>query len=257
MKLGISYNLFDGEELLEKSINQIRNLVDYISVVYQITSNYGNPCDSELVPLLQKLQSQGLIDELVEYTPDLNQGPHFNEVEKRNLGLMLSKNFGCTHHMSMDSDEIYLESEFLNIKDIIERGGYDSSYCQMLTYYKSWEFILDPPEDYYVALIYKIKENSKYVFGANTPVLVDPTRRMSHIAKPLVLNRDTIQMHHGSYIRNDMRKKLTNSSALVNFKNDVERLVNHYDNWVYPNEVLLAGLPSKLHKVKNTNNLLK
>ena len=57
MKLGISYNLFDGEELLEKSINQIRNLVDYISVVYQITSNYGNPCDSELVSLLQKLQS--------------------------------------------------------------------------------------------------------------------------------------------------------------------------------------------------------
>jgi hypothetical protein len=257
MKLGISYNLFDGEELLEKSINQIRNLVDYISVVYQITSNYGNPCDSELIPLLLKLKSEGLIDELVEYTPILNQGPHFNEVEKRNLGLMLSKNFGCSHHMSMDSDEIYLESQFSNLKQIIDRDGYDSSYCQMLTYYKTWEFILDPPEDYYVALIYKIKETSKYVFGANTPVLVDPTRRMSNIAKPLILNRDAVQMHHGSYIRNDIRKKLTNSSALVNFKNDVEKLVNHYDNWVYPNDVLLAGLPSKLHKVKKTNDLSK
>jgi hypothetical protein len=79
---------------------------------------------------------------------------------------------------------------------------------------------------------------------------------MSNIIKPLILNRDTIQMHHGSYIRNNMRKKLTNSSALVNFKNDVERLVNHYDDWVYPNDVLLAGLPSKLHKVKKTNGLL-
>jgi hypothetical protein len=255
MKLGISYNLFDGEELLEKSIKQIRNLVDYVSVVYQITSNYGNSCDSELVPFLQKLHSKGLIDELVEYTPILNQSPHFNEVEKRNLGLTLSKNFGCTHHMSMDSDEIYLESQFLNTKEIIDNGGYDSSYCQMLTYYKTWDFVLDPPEEYYVALIYKIKENSKYVFGANTPVLVDPTRRMSNIAKPLILKRDTIQMHHGSYIRNNMRKKLTNSSALVNFKNDVDQLVDHYDNWEYPNEVLLAGLPSKLHKVKKINNL--
>jgi hypothetical protein len=155
----------------------------------------------------------------------------------------------------MDSDEIYLESEFLNLKKIIDGGGYDSSYCQMLTYYKTWDFILDPPEEYYVALIYKIKENSKYVFGANTPVLVDPTRRMSNIAKPLILKRDTIQMHHGSYIRNNMRKKLTNSSALVNFKNDVDQLVDHYNNWEYPNEVLLAGLPSKLHKVKKINNL--
>ena len=45
MKLGISYNVFDGEELLEKSILCIRDQVDFISVVYQEKSNFGNQCD--------------------------------------------------------------------------------------------------------------------------------------------------------------------------------------------------------------------
>ena len=45
MNLGVSYNVFDGEELLEGSIFQIRNEVDYISVVYQSISNFGHPCD--------------------------------------------------------------------------------------------------------------------------------------------------------------------------------------------------------------------
>ena len=256
MKLGVSYNLFDGEELLESSIKQIRNLVDYVSVVYQTKSNYGNPCSSELISLLQQLKLDGLINELVEYVPVINQGPHFNEVEKRNLGLLLSKKFGCTHHMSMDSDEIYLTSQFLKLKELVSNGQYDSSYCQMLTYYKSWEYILDPPEEYFVSLIYKINENSKYVFGDNSPVLVDPTRRMSNIVKPLILDRNLIQMHHGSFIRNDIRKKFTNSSALVNFKNDVESLINYYNEWVYPNEVYLPGLPSRLHKIKKTDNPL-
>ena len=39
MKLGIAYNLFDGEELLVDSIKSIRNSVDYIIVIYQQVSN--------------------------------------------------------------------------------------------------------------------------------------------------------------------------------------------------------------------------
>ena len=62
MKLGVSYNIFDGEELLEGSIKQIRQHVDHISVVYQVVSNFGNPCNPELVPLLERLKSEGLVD---------------------------------------------------------------------------------------------------------------------------------------------------------------------------------------------------
>lgn len=255
MKLGVSVNLFDGEELLENSIKSIRDNVDYISVVYQIESNFGNPCDEGLVPLLEKLESDGLIDELFLYKPTLNRGGHYNEIRKRNIGLSLSEGVGCTHHMSMDSDEYYKPSEFENLKKLMLEGDFDSSFCQMQTYYKSWEYSLDPPEDYYVSLIFKIKQDTSYVMGAPAPVLVDPTRRISPINKPLILKREEVQMHHGSYIRNDIRTKLTNSSASVNFINDIDRIVNHYDTWEYPNKVLWGGLPSTLHKVKKVENL--
>lgn len=255
MKLGVSYNLFDGEELLEGSIKQIRNEVDYISVVYQTISNFGNPCNNELVDLLNRLKSEGLVDELFEYKPKVNRGGHFNEITKRNIGLSLSQGAGCTHHMSMDSDEYYITEEFKNLKSTIKIGGYDSSFCQMQTYYKSWEYSLDPAEEYYVSLIYEIKNDSSYEMGAPAPVLVDPTRRITPINKPLILKREDLQMHHGSYIRNSIRTKLENSSASVNFSKDIDKIVSHYNNWEFPNKVLWGGLPSTLHNVKKIKNL--
>ena len=250
MKLGVSYNIFDGEELLEGSIIKIREYVDFISVVYQKTSNFGDQCNETLVDLLNNLQGKGLIDEVYEYIPNLKKGGHFNEITKRNIGLSLSRGVNCTHHMSMDSDEYYDGEQFKNLKSLIIDNDCDSSYCQMQTYYKSWEYALDPPEDYYVSLIFKIKPNSDYVMMAPSPVLVDPTRRMSPINKPIVLPRNVIEMHHGSYIRNDIRKKLINSSASLNFKNDIDKLVNHYNEWEYPNKVLWGGSPIKTLNVK-------
>jgi len=253
MKLGISYNLFDGEELLEGSIKQIRNQVDYISVVYQKISNFGNPCNPELLPLLEKLKSEGLIDELFEYSPKINKGGHFNEMQKRNIGLALSQGVNCTHHMSMDSDEYYLSSEFESLKKIIIEGDYDSSYCQMQSYYKSFDYVLDPPETYYVSLIFKIKSDSNFILMAPSPVLVDPTRRMAPNNKPIVLNREKIQMHHMSFVRNDISVKLKNSSANVSFIDKISTITNYYNNWVYPNKVMWAS--GELLNVKKVENL--
>lgn len=254
MKLGVSYNVFDGEELLEGSIKCIRNQVDYISVVYQTISNFGNSCAEELVPLLNRLKSEGLIDELFEYKPKINAGGHYNEITKRNVGLSLSVGVKCTHHMSMDSDEYYSAEQFKFLKEEMINGDYDSSYCQMKTYYKSWKYQLDPPEEYYVSLIYKINQYSLFEMGKYSPVLVDPTRRMD-AGKYRIFKRDEIEMHHGSYIRNNIRTKLLNSSASVNFKNDIEQIVTHYKNWVYPNKALWGGAPSTLHNIKEVKSL--
>ena len=118
MKIGVSYNLFDGEELIENSIKSIRNNVDYISVVYQTISNFGQECDKGLVSLLERLKSEGLVDELFEYHPRINKGGHFNEITKRNIGLSLSEGANCTHHMAMDSDEFYTDTQFKYIKKL-------------------------------------------------------------------------------------------------------------------------------------------
>lgn len=257
MKLGVSYNLFDGEELLEGSIKQIRKAVDYVSVVCQTTSNFGKPCTEELIPLLKKLKKEKLIDEVLLYTPEIARGGHYNEVTKRNIGLQSSLKAGCSHHMSMDCDEYYLSSEFANLKKKFEQGQWDSSYCQMLTYHHSWEYILDPPEDYYVPLIVQIDEHSKYILGSIAPVLVDPTRSIAGLIRPLILSRKEIQMHHGSYIRNNIRTKLENSSASINFNHEIEKLVEHYTHWNYPEKVFCAGLPSTLKTVKRISPFFK
>ena len=248
MKIGVSYNLFDGEELLEGSINCIRKEVDYISVVYQTVSNFGNPCDEGLVPLLEDLKKRGFIDELLVYKPTINKGGHYNEILKRNLGVYLSLGRKCTHHMSMDSDEYYLLDEFKYLKKIILEGDYDSSACMLQTYYKEPIYRLDPPEDYYVSLLYKITNNSNYQLGKRLPVLVDPTRCMEP-GNCKIFKRDEIQMHHLSYIRKDIRKKLQNSSAVVNFKERVDKLVDYHNKWEYPQQALMAGAPDKFYNI--------
>lgn len=212
MKLGVSYNLFDGEELLESSIKSIRSNVDYISVVYQTQSNFGNPCSEELLPLLTRLESEGLIDELFEYRPNVSKGGHYNEIRKRNLGLTLSETAGCTHHMTMDSDELYTDEQLKYVKKIIEDGDYDSSACQMKTYFKDPSYEIRPMNSYYVSLIFKIRQGVEFVFGQQFPVLVDPTRRMdAGVCK--VFTREEVEMYHMSYVRKNIESKLTNSSS--------------------------------------------
>jgi hypothetical protein len=80
MVLGAAYNVFDGEELLEASIRSIRSNVDYIVVVYQTISNFGQPCSPNLIPILENLRKNKLVEDLVRY--DVRS---FNKEERRNL----------------------------------------------------------------------------------------------------------------------------------------------------------------------------
>ena len=229
MKLGVSYNIFDGEELLESSIKSVRDSVDFISVVYQIESNFGNPCNERLVPLLEKLKNNGLIDELFMYKPNVKHGGHRNEITKRNIGLSLSEGVGCTHHMSMDSDEYYIKNELDRLKLEIINGDYDSSFCKMRTYFKDPTYEIRPMNEYYVSLIFKISPNNEFIFGSPSPVLVDPTRRMNSL-KPLILERNKMEMYHMSYVRRDIKSKLTNSSSKGAFK-DVDGFLRMFNDY--------------------------
>lgn len=253
MKLGIAYNVWDGEELLESSIKSVRDNVDYISVVYQTESNFGNPCSEELVSILEDLKDNGLIDELFHYKPKTNKGGHYNEITKRNIGLYLSEGAGCTHHMAMDSDEFYTEEQFNYMKKVMLEGDYDSSACQMTTYYKEPIYRLEPKEEYYVSLLYKIRPGVEYVIGHPFPVLVDPTRRMEP-GNCKVFSRDEIEMHHMSYVRKDIRRKLQNSSASPNFKN-IDRIVDYFNKWEFPQQGLMGGAPDKHYDIVKVDKL--
>jgi hypothetical protein len=247
MKLGASYNLFDGEELLKDSILSIRDNVDYISVVFQIVSNFGNYAKSDITGLLTELTDQGLIDEVVHYSPDLTKHPHENEREKRNIGLQLSLKNGCSHHISMDADEFYDREQFKVAKSIIEDSDFDSSACRLLTYYRNDHTVLDPMEDYFVPFIYRIYKNSLFE-PTEWPVLVDPTRRIIP-GKFHEFTPNWLVMHHFSYVRNNIRSKLENSSAKQNWDQKMMgNLIHHYSQWQPGMDALIA--PGRAYATK-------
>lgn len=250
MILSVSYNLYDGEELLEGSISQIRKNVDYISVVYQNISNFGSKRTS-LEPFLKDLKSRGMIDEFILFVPNLTKSAHKNELKKRNIGLELAKIAGCTHFMSMDTDEFYIPKDFAEAKNKIIAEDVDASYCNMQTYYKSWDYSIYPPEEYFVSFIFKILENRSFK-SCEFELLVDPTRNMVS-EKYYIFDRNEIEMMHGSYIRKNIGAKLNNSSAKKNFRNKINHLINVFENWKFPDKALLAGSEDRYYDVKLSN----
>jgi hypothetical protein len=248
MKLGVSYNIFSGLELLEGSIKCIRPYAKHINVCYQVISNTGIR-KPEIHDFVLWLHKKGLIDSNSFFFPMLTS-PKQNETFKRNMGLQVCRMSGCTHFMSMDSDEYYKGDQLEYVIKDIEKHGYRSTACQMQTYYKSTKYKLDPPESYYVPLIYKI-DGRKFDQGAYTGVKVDPSRKMK--GKMKKYSRKEIEMHHLSYVRDDIRDKLRSASASVNFRDRIEEIADYYDNWEWPMPAYLGGSKKRLHKLNLSN----
>ena len=249
MKLGIAYNLFDGEELLEYSIKSIRDNVDFISVIYQEVSYHGNKCSEDILEFLITLKDRGLIDEVHLFKPNLGLNPSINETNKRNIGLHISRKNDCTHHMSIDTDEFYTDEQFKFMKDTMLNGDYDSGACQHCQYYKDSIYMIKDKENEYVTTIEKIHDFTQYVFAINYPVIVDPTRKTNNI-KYKIFNRFEVEMHHMSYVRKDIKKKLLNSSARVNMTpNQIDIITDTYNNWVYPELAVWGNLKKEVIEI--------
>lgn len=231
MKLGAFYNFFDGEELLEKSILSIRQNVDFVVVIFQQVSNFGNKGNPDNLKLLRRLMKDKTINYYHLYLPDLDLMPVDNEINKRNLGLRLCLQNRCTHVLGMDADEFYMDKEFKYAKQLIEKKDYDSTACQMLTFYKKPIYQITPPEDYSVPFIVKIGIDSEYVKNSVYPVLIDPTRGFREPPKNFYkFKRDELQMYHMSYVRNNIISKVMNSSAKADMINP-NSYIDFFDNW--------------------------
>jgi len=237
--VGVAYNVFDGEELLKYSIESIIDSVDFIVVVAQEKSNFGNT-NSNLRKSLEQLKTEGYIDLIHWYEPILKYDKEGNvnsdsgtnnEHEKRQIGLEICKTYGCNIFSSMDCDELYDSETYKWALNDFVQGEYDSSFCQMKTYYKYPTLQLFPPETYYVPLFYRIDCNTKFTFEfvPPYPAEIDPTRRIK-AGYSRIYSRNEIEMHHFSYVRKDMKSKILNSSA--HFNNDIQQIVlNHFNNF--------------------------
>ncbi len=205
-KLAAIYNVWDGVELLRGSMMSIKNEVDIFIIVYQKVSNFGEKYNP-----LPEMDLSGFKYLLVEYEPNSINGFQ-NEITKRNIGLECAKSLDCTHFMHVDCDEYYENFHIAKFEYLTknEAGG---SVCKIFTYFKSPTLRFKFPDNYYVPFIHKL--NSYTAAGGNTyPFYVDPTRRIN---EKNVIELE-IKMHHFSYVRKDIDRKVRNSSAKANIE---------------------------------------
>jgi len=252
MKLAAIYNVFDGEELLEGSIKQIDQSLDHIIIVWQETSNFGNK-NKELKAHLDDLAFMNDKIELIKYEPDLDLGGTKNEIEKRYIGLKKAKELDCTHFLFMDCDEYYNSWEFIKAKEEIIEKHLEGTACYLYTYYKKPEWRLTPIEKYFVPFIHKIKANME-MGNVPYPVNCDPTRRIGSLVNNgnfKILEPNLITMHHYSFVRKDIARKLLNSSASINWRDKINAMLTEFNNVSVGDKL---GFFYTGHKLEQTDN---
>jgi hypothetical protein len=249
MKLGISYPVFHGEELLEYAIKPIRNQVDFVCTVYQNISFNGNPARPELLKTLIDLGDRGLVDQIIVYQPDLSMNYKQNEVEVRNLGLDCCRDAGCTHHISADVDEFYKVDELEFAKNSME--GYDCSMAGMEMYYKQPTWKVTPKTRAVVSLIHSV--NLRFDIQAKFPVGIDESRKLNTL-HCRAFRTEEITVHHMSYVRKDIRAKLSNTTH--DYK-DRDKFIDQFNKYQLGDRFQLAPdfLIRKTLLVENTFNI--
>lgn len=253
-KLGATYSLFSGEELLEGSLSQIRAHVDYINVVYQKRSWFGDTMSDAVLPLLERLTRARLIDQVIEYVlPErIDTGRlHRLNIAKKTLGLKDLKRVGCTHVLFMDVDEFYVPDEFARAKAEVFSRGLTHTACPIYDYNYAPIYRKRDAAPYSVPFIQRIDVGSHLTRRHGYPCVVDPLRALLyhnpwtpwHYATDRFFYFNTIAMHHMTGIRFDVEKKFKNTvtNATAEGRAFVANFREHFlREGALPEEKLLA-----------------
>ena len=229
-KLGVTYTLFSGEELLKSSILSIKDNVDYINVVWQKYSWTGTKAADNVEKILNDLLRDGLIDKIIEFKFEMPKTEKESSKvinQKQNIGVKDLKKAGCTHVMLMDVDEFYYKDEFKKAKEFVYKNHITHSACSIYDYFISSIYRKRDASDYAVPFIFKLTFLSK-VFGFSTmPCVVAGCRAFPFIPllhKFYYLNM--VSLGHMTGIRKDYNKKM--NASMSNFNEQGRKMVEKY-----------------------------
>lgn len=230
MKIGASYNTYYGLEILEKSIDSLYPIIDYINIIHQTEG-----ANETKEPFINKYIINDLVNKYqcnikyVKYSDDKNF-----IINKRNIGLADIKEHNCDYIMPLDTDELYDYKELYNEVRYMAKNDIDTLYCPIKTYYyndKYW-FI----DDYYVPAVYKIDD--RYFINNKTSVLCDPERKMVENKYKI----SDIYMNHYSYIlplfTNKYKRKGRQSSNSRIYKN-IYDIYEYMRKWNFVDDALV------------------
>lgn len=247
-KLAAIYNVFDGEELLEGSILQIRSSCEVVIAVVQKISNEGEHYEGGYTTCL-RLQEQQLIDVLILFEPHKATAQQL-EKEKRQRGLEEAKKLKCTHFLHIDCDEYYDMLEFAAAKKYSLESNLSGTALYIQTYYKYPHWQLTGLEAYYVPFIHQLTQTST-CGSLDYPCKVDPTRSINLQGDFELLPADLCVMHHYSWVRANIDRKISNSSAKAYLTKHYHNMIAEY-NSAKPGDVLQHWPNQPISVVENT-----
>lgn len=245
-KLGMGIVAFEGTEHIKNIASEVRSCVREIVVCLQEVSYTGVRIDQYDIDEVYRCLDAGLIDRVVWYSYTVediadakkaagdNDWPRYLELEKRNKLLDVLEADGCTHAIISDSDEYYDGTEFKNAVAYFDsQEDVHVTYCQYVNYWKDYRHYIAWTYDVFVPFIADIK----YRFEFDIPLAgqaVDKTRRygMKEGENYSVISWESLKMHHLSWIRLDVEKKVRSWSAIKYFtEEDIQTVVGKYNTW--------------------------
>lgn len=224
MRLAAIYCVWDDWQLHVESYTNMIGLVDGIILIASEKSNFGEKSPIYFMP--------SLAGDTFIYNPDLDLPPVQNERNKRNYGLQKAKELGYTHFLMMDADEFYEPEPFLKEKERFLNPDLLGLVCGLKCYFRTPTLTI--PDKTLVPFIHKLTPelkfewNTRYPFafeGVKREIRIDPTRQLNINSG---VEWSDITMHHYSWIRKDIRKKIRNSTARQNIENST--IVKDYLN---------------------------
>jgi hypothetical protein len=215
MKLIALYSVFDGEELLEGSISQIRPHVDFVLCCVQ-TVSYSGETYLGGKAVVESLKARGLVDQIAPYQPLPGVSGQRNEVRKRFGAIQLASKAGFSHFFHVDCDEYFESAEFASAKALIENAGADGSVVCSKTYFKRPDWELEGIDEAFFPFIHRIHQHTASC-GSDYPFWCDPTRTVN-ARDVLMIPQAVATQHHFSWVRRDVSSKVRNHSLSPTFK---------------------------------------
>ena len=256
-KVGLAIIAFEGTEHLYNIIYSIRESVDYVSIGLQRTSYHGDKISNvDLNEIFRLRDEDHLVDNIVEIELDTSEEARKQETKKRNILIQDAEDHGCSHCIVIDSDEYYTKKSFDYALGEIDKHDYEITYCQYCNYAIDYEHLLVYPfsQGMYVPFVSKVKYRCDYD-GKSFNLPRDPTRVLArpydridkgrtkdgqivdvphYTVENHIFEWKEIKMHHLSWLRANIRKKLENWSSkkvFEDYENLIDQAVESYDNF--------------------------
>ena len=279
-KLGLCIIAFEGTELLYNIITELKDSVDYISIGLQKVSYHGDKmAPIDLAEIYRLKEEDKLVDHIVDIDLDITKEPRVQETDKRNILIQDAEDHGCSHCIVIDSDEYYTKKSFEYACQLIDSHNYPMTYCQYINYYHDYKHFLVYPfkQGMYVPFVTSTKYRHKFDC-TDFPLPSDPTRlfvRPVKIIKKVVdgngqvkevkqyevdyhiFEWNIVKMHHLSWLRADIRKKLnmwSSKKCFENYNDLIDRAVDSFnkfdENSVNGEAMMLFNTPDNKVEVK-------